>query len=91
MSDAPKVALERSGSGRTFVYETAAFRVAVACRGRVLTIPYSTLHERGAYAELERIADAWWALADEAGIERIEIAYRMGDPYETFTIRPTAE
>ncbi len=78
----------RKGGTLVFVYEARAFRVEVPCHGSVLVIPYTTLAERGAYHELERIADAWWALAGEAGVERIDISYRMGDPYETYPLRP---
>jgi hypothetical protein len=59
--------------------------------GRTLTIPHSTLHEQRATEELDRIVDAWWALAAAAEIDCIEIAYRLGDPYETYQLRPVVE
>jgi hypothetical protein len=88
---AAKVEIVREAGEVTLVYETAAFRVEVVRRGRTLTIPHSTLHAQGATGELDRIADAWWGLAAAAEIDCIEIAYRMGDPYETYQLRPVVE
>lgn len=88
---AAKAEVVRAAGKVTFVYETAALRFEVVRHGRSLVIPYSSLQAKGGYGELDRIADAWWALAAEADVDCIEIAYRMGDPYETYQIRPTAE
>jgi hypothetical protein len=38
--------------------------------------------------EKEQVFDSFWALAEPLGFEDICIAYRLGDPYETFSTRP---
>jgi hypothetical protein len=38
--------------------------------------------------EQEQVFDAFWALAQPLGFEHICIAYRLGDPYETYVVRP---
>ena len=37
--------------------------------------------------EQERVFDAFWALAQPLGFTEVCIAYRLGDPYETFAVR----
>ncbi len=37
--------------------------------------------------EKEQVFDLFWALAEPLGFEQICIAYRLGDPYETFEVR----
>ncbi|MCA9651648.1 MAG: hypothetical protein H6712_25055 [Myxococcales bacterium] len=88
MGEPPPAIASYERKGRRFVYQTESVRLAVAARGRDLIIPYSLLHAHGMYDQLERIVDAWWALAPQARVDRISIAYRGGDPYETFQLRP---
>jgi hypothetical protein len=38
--------------------------------------------------EQEQVFDAFWALAQPLGFEQVCIAYRLGDPYETYVVRP---
>jgi hypothetical protein len=38
--------------------------------------------------EQEQVFDAFWALAQPLGFKQVCIAYRLGDPYETFEVRP---
>ncbi len=38
--------------------------------------------------EREQVFDAFWALAQALGFNQVCIAYRLGDPYETYIVRP---
>jgi hypothetical protein len=61
-------------------FEVSSYRTSLDIPSHFL----STMPE----LEQEQVFDAFWALAEPLGFEQVCIAYRLGDPYETYVVRP---
>jgi hypothetical protein len=72
---------------RRFAFVDGQARYVVPVRDEIL-LSYFQLRELGWEDRIEEIAAAFWALAGEYGVKKIEIAYRAGDPHEIYPLRP---
>ena len=61
-------------------FEVSSYKTSLHVSSKFL----STMPE----LEQEQVFDAFWALAEPLGFEHVCIAYRLGDPYETYIVRP---
>lgn len=89
MAEAPaEVEIRRAGGRVTLVYRGGAAPVELPVRRGVVTVHYPVLHAVGAGGDVDRVVEACWAVASAAGIEAIDVVYRIGDPFETWRVRP---
>lgn len=87
MGEAPaEVEIRREGGRVTLVYRGARAPLELRVRRGVVTIAYPALQAAG--GDVERVVEACWAVASAAGIEAIDVVYRVGDPFETWRVRP---
>lgn len=71
-----------------FSYAGRSSRIEVACSGRTLRIPYSSIYEANFAPDLEAIIQAFWELAPQVGVTKIEVEYRSREPLELYQVRP---
>ena len=77
-----------AGGRVTLVYRGGAAPLELSVRRGVVTVHYPALHAVGAGGDVDRVVEACWAVASAAGIEAIDVVYRIGDPFETWRVRP---